>query len=244
MGGPLLERASAPFPPASDEVLVVRHSLVVDDLTLARLSLSLDDVERARVARYVFPHDRRHAAVSRGSLRALLAGLLGGEARELRFELGPQGKPSLVGGALDFNVSHTGTWLYLAVARRTLGVDVEGGSRTLDVDELAPTVFTQRERAELRGYDDSARTLAFLRGWTRKEAYVKVLGTGLSMPLADFSVSLAADAAVELVTHALPEAARLHVLCDLPAPPGHAAALAWAVGTAPVRRVVLVDASA
>ena len=102
----------------------------------------------------------------------------------------------------------------------------------------------QRERTELGGYDDSARTLAFLRGWTRKEAYLKVLGTGLSMPLSDFSVSLGAGATVELVTHAVPEAARLHMLCDLPAPPGHAAALAWVAGNAPMRRVVLVDALA
>lgn len=233
-----------PLLPASDEVLVLRRSLVVDDLTLARLSAPLDDAEHARVARYVFAHDRRSAAVSRGSLRELLAGLLDLDPRALRFELGPQGKPSLVGGAVEFNVSHTGSWLYIAVAHRTLGVDVEGGSRTLDADELAPSVFTPGERAELSRYDDGARMLAFLRGWTRKEAYVKVLGTGLSMPLAHFSVSLGTARAVELVTHVRPAAADVHELCDLPAPPDHAAALAWERAPVPVRRIVLVDAAA
>ena len=243
MPAPLLDRAPTVFLPAADEVVVVRRSLVVDDSTLARFAVTLDEAERARVARFVFPHHRRDATVSRGSLRELLASLLGDKAASLRFHVGPQGKPSLVDRALEFNVSHSGTWLYIAMAQqRELGVDVEGGSRTLDVDELAPTVFTPGERAELRAYDGATRTLAFLRGWTRKESYVKVMGTGLSMPLADFSVSLASDAHVDLVTHALPHAARLHAIRDLPAPPDHAAALAWHRGNVEVRRVVLVDA--
>ncbi len=245
MAAPLIDRALAVFLPAFDEVVVVRRSLAVDDTTVARFHATLDELERARVARYVFPHLRRDATVSRGSLRELLASLLGDRAASLRFVVGPQGKPALADRALEFNVSHSGTWLYIAIAqKRELGVDVEGGNRTPDVDRLAPTVFTPGERAELHACDVAARPHAFLRGWTRKEAYVKVIGTGLSMPLADFSVSLGGDAAVQLVTHALPHAALAHAIHDLPAPPGHAAALAWHRGAVAVRRVVLVDASA
>lgn len=225
--------------PADDEIVVVRRELAVTDDVLARLAAALSPEEQARVARFAFDPLRRNATVSRGTLRELLAEMLGTTPAALVFTDGPQGKPALLcapsaRGALDFNVSHSDRWLYVAVTRaRALGVDVEGG-RVLDVDELAPAVFTQQERAELATHAD--RELAFLRGWTRKEAYLKARGTGLSTPLAEFSVSLGSP--VTLVTHVDHGAA--FELVDLPAPDRHAAALAWRRTAISVARVTLV----
>jgi 4'-phosphopantetheinyl transferase len=218
--------------PAADEIVVVRRELAVADDVLARLAATLSPDEQARVARYAFEHLRRDATVSRGTLRELLAEMARTTPASLAFVDGPQGKPAL-SGTLDFNVSHTERWLYVAVTQaRALGVDVEGG-RAIDVDELAPAVFTPQERAELATHAD--RELAFLRGWTRKEAYLKARGTGLSTPLHEFSVSLGSP--VTLVTHVDHGAA--FDLVDLPAPDRHAAALAWRRTAIPVARVTL-----
>ena len=227
-----LVHAHAAAAPASDEIVVVRRELAVSDEVVARLHATLDATERARVARFAFEHLRRNATVSRGTLRELLASMTGVAPASLVFAMGAQGKPALP-GTLDFNVSHTDRWLYVAVTRgRSLGVDVEGG-RVLDVAELAPNVFTPQERAELATHAD--RELAFLRGWTRKEAYLKARGTGLSTPLEEFSVSLGSP--VTLVTHV--DHGDAFELVDLPAPERHAAALSWRRTTSPVARVTL-----
>ncbi len=109
----------------------------------------------------------------------------------------------------------------MALARaRALGVDVEAGNGLLDVDEIAPSVFTRGEQAELARYAGAARRDAFLRGWARKEAYLKARSVGLSLPLADFEVSLGASDEGGLRSVVDPnEAARFRVLRALPAPP-------------------------
>ena len=225
---------------AQDEILLVWRPLLAADGELARLRETLTAEECAIAARYHFAHDRVRSIVSRGTLRSVLGRLLEARPEAVVLESSPHGKPVLRGGALEFNVSHAGTHLLIGFVRgRALGVDVEGGDRRLDVDELAPTVFTAGERAALARYEGEAKRDAFLRGWTRKEAYLKARGVGLSLPLTDFSVSMD-EAGAALSSHVDPAEAARFVLMNLSAPPGYAAAICWARAPRAIRQIYLV----
>src|SRR5208283_3082224 len=92
---------------------------------------------------------------------------------------------------LDFNVSHTAGLALLAFARgRKIGIDVERIRRDFGTAEIAERFFSKAERAALRELPQEQRHEAFFRCWTRKEAFIKALGEGLSHPLDQFDVSL------------------------------------------------------
>jgi 4'-phosphopantetheinyl transferase len=157
-----------------------------------RSTLSQDELERA--ARFRFRRDAERFVAGRGQLRRILAGLLECDPAALRFAYGPSGKPSLRGGAdLSFNLAHTQALGLLAVtADAKVGVDIESHSAPVqDCEELAHGFFAPAEVRTLMALPRSQRDVAFLRCWTRKEAYVKALGDGLQLPLEDFAVSLA-----------------------------------------------------
>ena len=88
----------------------------------------------------------------------------------------------------------------------------------LDVDEVAPSVFTRGEQGELMRYAGAARRDAFLRGWARKEAYLKARSVGLSLPLADFEVSLDERDDGGLRSEVDPDEAARFTVLGLPAP--------------------------
>ncbi len=169
----------------------------------------LSQAERERADRFLVPHAARRFTAGRASVRRTLAGLRGGSASALPLGAGPAGKPFLPGGP-EFNLSHSGPVALFAVAAFPLGVDVEA-VRPLE-HGVSRLVFTAAEQAYLAGLPEGARTAAFFRGWTRKEAMIKAQGGSL------------ADLARTTV---LPEPALPGwQVMDLPAPPGHAAALA------------------
>jgi 4'-phosphopantetheinyl transferase len=143
---------------------------------------SLDAQERARAARFVFEHDRRRYQAAHVAMRALLAEATAlGEASTLRFEHNAFGKPSLADAPdWHFSLSHSGDAALLAIDRAApVGVDVEVERAMDDVDALADAHFTDAERAQLQRTPADARTRAFLLTWTRKEACLKAVGTGL-----------------------------------------------------------------
>ena len=151
--------------------------------------LSEDELDRA--ARFRFERDRRRFVAARSALRRLLARYVDASPCEISFEYGPYGKPDVPGAPVSFNVSHAGSYALFAFGPRfELGVDVEVLGNSL-VDDLlvAKRFFSPREIEVLRAYVPSARPRAFLRCWTRKEAFVKARGDGLSLPLHDFDVS-------------------------------------------------------
>ena len=157
-----------------------------------RDSLSAD--ERQRAERFHFERDRRHFVVGRGILRALLARYLGDEPNSLCFDYGPYGKPAL-GGAhknqLRFNLSHShGLGLYAVAHGREMGIDLEYVRPIAEMEQLAERFFSTQENAILRVVAAEQRALAFFNCWTRKEAFIKACGEGLSMPLNRFTVSL------------------------------------------------------
>ncbi|HJT34996.1 MAG TPA: 4'-phosphopantetheinyl transferase superfamily protein [Pirellulales bacterium] len=157
--------------------------------TVERLKSLLADDELTTAARYHFPVHRRRSVVRRAALRTILAEYAGAGPAELRFVYGPQGKPALAEttAAVHFNVSHSGELALVAVGQQPLGVDLEQWREVADADLVARRFFTPNEVAAQRAAPDGNQL--FLRHWTRKEAVIKAVGRGLSMPLNTFDVS-------------------------------------------------------
>lgn len=215
------------------------------DLVAARGALrrylpDLSEEERERARRFATPEGLLGFAVTRAVLRRLLAGRLGAAPRELRFETGPYDKPFIPGAhELAFNVSHTRGCALVAIGEHgPVGVDVERVDPALDVAALAERCFSVVEREALRRLRPPARLRAFFDVWTRKEAFVKALGAGLSHDLASFSVSIGEPAAL------LGRESADWRLAGLEMGPDYAAALVVRAGGGPiqVRRYAWADA--
>ncbi len=147
--------------------------------------------ERERAGRFHFADHRRRYEITHGALRHVLAGYVGKAPADLEFRLGPKGKPYLEGdGAPFFSLSHSGKLTLIGVAATELGVDCEKLRRLESYREIARRHFSAAEFDGLERLDDQARLLAFYRCWTRKEAYIKALGEGLTMGLDTFDVSI------------------------------------------------------
>lgn len=187
--------------------------------------------ERARAGRFVFARDRRRYIAARGVLRVLLGRYLDLAPAAVSFRYEAGGKPALAPGQssdLDFNVSHSADVAVVAISRAgQVGVDIEAIRSLPDRDDLARGIFTDAEYAALRALPFDLRDLGFFNGWTRKEAFVKATGEGLSRSLVDFEVTLTPGAAARLVhvNGDRSEAARWTIR-NLPAIPGFAGALA------------------
>jgi 4'-phosphopantetheinyl transferase len=157
----------------------------------------LSDDELARAEHFRPALARARYIVGRAALRCVLAERLGCPPAAVRFSYGTHGKPMLAGGPgrVDFNLAHSeGDAVIALAAGAAIGVDLELLRPIADVESLARLVFSDVERRELELAPDPA--LAFLNGWTRKEAYVKALGLGLTAPLGEITVSLSARAAL------------------------------------------------
>jgi 4'-phosphopantetheinyl transferase len=163
----------------------------------------LSKVEQARASRFHFEKDRIHFTRCRSTLRHLLALYLTIPSAQIQFEYLAGGKPQLAPAqnpnALQFNVSHSGGMALIAIgSQHRLGVDIEKMRRDIDAEVLAERFFSGRERAGLRTLPEGLRVRGFFACWTRKEAFLKATGTGLSFPLADFSVTTHPDREPEL----------------------------------------------
>lgn len=198
-------RVSATHPPLlPGQVHLWRLSLLADPEEVAEYGSLLSEDEQKRAGRFHFERDRRRYTVARGALRQLLAAYLRQDARSLRFAYGPQGKPSLspAEGAmpLAFNLSHSGEMAVFAFCLQgRVGVDIEERRALDDLRSLAASVFSQRELADLHSLSPDQQQSAFYACWTRKEAFIKAIGDGLSYPLARFDVSLLPGEAAQLL---------------------------------------------
>ena len=197
--------------------------------------------ERARAARLYFDRDRDRFIAGRGILRDILGRYLNRAPESLSFDYGPYGKPALAaepgGISIRFNVSHSqGLGLYAVTRAGEVGVDLEQIRPKLAIAEIAERFFSPREVATLRTLPAVEQRLAFFRCWTRKEAYIKARGAGLSTPLNEFDVSLAPDEpAVLLDIRPDPSELLCWSLRDLDAGTGYAAALAMEGRGQPIR---------
>jgi 4'-phosphopantetheinyl transferase len=175
----------------ADVVHVWRADLGAKAASLRRSEQNLSADEWARAARFRFARDRERFIAARGLLREILALYLSTNAWQLSFGYGTNGKPFLAEhSTLRFNVSHSFDAVLVAVAHeREVGVDIERVRDGVAVEEIAETVFSAPERHALSRLNGEAKRIAFLRFWTRKEAYIKADGRGVSLPLEHVDVS-------------------------------------------------------
>ncbi len=216
-------------------VHVWQISLAAQEDTVRHLAAVLAADEQARAARFNFAQDSRRYIAVRGALRLLLAGYLHQVAGTLRFGTTEYGKPFLLRAdglpdtEIAFNVSHSHELALLAFTRgMRVGVDVERVRPELAEGHIAERFFSPREVTVLRGLPQAEQPAAFFRCWTRKEAFVKARGEGLSLPLHSFDVSLAPDEPAALLDVATDpaEAQRWTLRALTPTLPGYMAALA------------------
>lgn len=212
----------------SHQVDIWRVSLdpAVDSVKLFESSLSADESQRA--ARFHFTADRERFIFAHGCLRGILARYLHCEPGQLSFFMGEHGKPALVDKKIDFNLSHSGDYALIAIARdRQVGIDVERVRLERELESIAKRYFSTREVSELMALPSEQREAAFFNCWTRKEAYIKAHGLGLSLALDSFDVSLAPnEPAVLHETRSDPSIASRWTLLSLEVDSGYAGALA------------------
>jgi 4'-phosphopantetheinyl transferase len=163
------------------------HRADVPPVSIAFLWSILSPQERARTRRFRLAHLGRRYVVAHGLTRQLLATHFGALPQHLEFEYTARGKPRIarsVGNRLHFNLSHSGALALIGLARGgELGLDLERCRPDPGLLAIANRFFAPRERAALLALPEARRNEAFYTAWTRKEAYVKAIGRGLSEPL-------------------------------------------------------------
>lgn len=215
----------------ADEAHVWRAALEQPPAEVERLSRHLSADEMARAARFRFPLHRDHFIVARGLLRLIIGRYLQVAAPSLTFAYSPYGKPQLAGAFensnLRFNLSHSHELvLYALTRRRDLGVDVERLRADVVGEGIAERFFSAAEIKALRALPEESQVEAFFNCWTRKEAYIKAIGEGLSHPLDQFDVSLAPGEPARLIgTRGDPQELERWSLFDLAPGDGYAGAL-------------------
>ena len=190
------------------------------DISLERDAALLSTDERERAARFHFARDRDRFVSGRAALRELLGRYLGAAPASIAFDYGPRGKPHVRG--LHFNLSHSDDAALLAVGPAPLGVDIERCEASPDLASMAARCYGA---LELQGWRASADPVGlFFTLWTRKEAFIKATGEGVSQ-LADFDVSLRPGEPAQLLRVAGEARPAGWSMCELPTIPGYAAAL-------------------
>jgi 4'-phosphopantetheinyl transferase len=152
----------------------------------------LTEEEEARARGLRAAPVRRGFVAGRWLLRAVLAALAGTEPRSLALRSGAHGKPFLSGLEslpVAFNLSHSGELAALVLVRdRRVGIDIEAARPFTDADLLARRILGPRERRLFAAAADADRTAVLLEAWTRKEAVLKAMGTGISAGLSSIEV--------------------------------------------------------
>ncbi len=222
--------ASSSYSLPCDEVHVWRAGLDWPPESTGKLYGFLSPDERRRADAFHFQADRMRHIVGRAISRILIGRCLGADPAAVRFAYGLSGKPRLAGefdAGLNFNISHSGDYVLVALAYgRELGVDIEQIRTDIDTGDIAARFFSANECSSLAGLPANMRHDAFFACWTRKEAYIKARGDGLSLALNEFDVAfLPGDEPRLLETRHCPAEALRWTVRNLDAGANHKAAL-------------------
>ncbi len=189
----------------------------------------LNEPERLRVERFQVPKARNEFVFGRAMMRLILGSVLKTDPAEISIDYDKRGKPRLGGGFsendLSFNLAHSHSLVAMALTRgRAVGIDIEWMQREVDWSLIAGRIFSADELGELRSLPESQQSLAFFMAWTRKEAYLKATGEGLSDEISAIEVTMNPGSPPGFVR--LPKAAKnLWDIHNIPLPPGFAGAL-------------------
>jgi 4'-phosphopantetheinyl transferase len=180
---------------ADQDVHIWRASLIKPESTFEKLMCTLSNDERARANRFRFEKHRRRFVIARGALRDILRRYLDVDAGTILFEYARHGKPALSEkqnpGEIRFNLSHAEELAVCAITTgRAVGIDVEYIPRSLsDADKIAKRFFSKQESDAFLKLPEAQKREAFFNCWTRKEAFIKAIGEGLTHPLHQFEVA-------------------------------------------------------
>jgi 4'-phosphopantetheinyl transferase len=230
----LLERPwlTAPQLPTlkTGEVHVWLASLKMPPHQVGELAKLLSADELGRTERFYFQVDKDHFIAARGMLRSILGKYLKKEPDKLTFCYGPRGKPLLARrinpDMIHFNISHSHGLALCVVAKREVGVDLEYIDAGYSFESVAKEFFSRQEVAALNSCSGHLRVNLFFHFWTRKEAYLKAQGLGLSADLKRHEVLTAAGCPGDFFEiNSSSPAESPWVVMDLAVPPGYAAAL-------------------
>lgn len=218
------------LPPEGVDVWRVNAEAFAADLL--SLETLLDEGEKERAGRFVFQRDRRMFVLAHAALRSILSVYTNLPPHQITYQLNSYGKPGLPPGlsgpGMRFNLSHSGLIALVAVtALGEVGVDVEKVAPERAEIDIARRNFSSRECGDFLELTPPERVGAFFRCWTRKEAFIKGKGLGLSLELGLFDVTLSPGQKASLTASREDPADPLHwQIHDIPVGQGYAGALA------------------
>jgi len=181
-----------------DEIHIWYAVLDISASELCGFAQTLSAEERMRAGRFHFQKDQNRFIARHGMLRMILGSYMGVKAGELRFNYGKHGKPEFTEtsdkGIIRFNLSHSeGVALFAFACGYEVGVDVELIRDISEMEQIVDQFFSAREKAFFRALPHDMKKEAFFNCWTRKEAFIKAIGKGLSYPLDEFDSLLLSD---------------------------------------------------
>ncbi|MEO7214606.1 4'-phosphopantetheinyl transferase superfamily protein [Mucilaginibacter sp.] len=162
-----------------NEVHVYRINISANHHLLEVFLTTLMPAEKERGGKYFQLKDKQRFILSRGAQRDILGRYLNQPAAQVAFELGANKKPFLVTDstpAIQYNITHAGDWILLAVSNNPVGADVEFVDREFQFNDILEENFSQEEIAFINK-NTPAENFYLL--WTRKEALLKATGQGL-----------------------------------------------------------------
>ncbi len=156
-----------------------------------QLESFLSSEERQRASRFVDSLDRTTFVTARAYLKLILGSVLDIPVGKIHFEYGVHGKPVLKDHKCGFNVSHTnGFFTFVITNLGHVGIDIEYKQREIVWDKLMDLVFSDHEKLNFELVNKNEKNSTFLNCWTRKEAFFKAKGSGLSSPLKELSINV------------------------------------------------------
>ena len=187
--------------PVELNVWKIQLSKVEDQLDRYKTYLNQDELARAN--RFLFDRDRNRFVICRGAMKVLLAEQLDTSPTLIEFEYGEKGKPYLARNTIEFNLSHAKDWAYFGINDSIpLGIDLEFMRPPAHHGwiDIAKRFFAPAEFKRLSALPVDAQAEAFFCCWTQKEAYIKLHGDGLSLPLDQFTVNVDPTSPAKLLT--------------------------------------------
>ena len=217
----------------ANEIHIWTASLNRDELFIENLHEFITKNEQIKADKFHFQKDQKNYIISHGLLRIILSRYLIQKPNQIQFSISKYGKPSLQNNPgdeiLSFNMSHSADKVIYAITRnRMIGIDIERIVEVYPCEEIAENFFSTKENNELLKLEPGKpREIAFFTTWTRKEAYIKARGEGLSVPLDQFDVAVSKDEPAKLIANRMdPEEVTRWTLIDLKTSPGYVSTLA------------------